>query len=203
MALCPNCGSQLSDSGVCSVCNYNAAAQTPAGTSYPPPPYPPPPAYPPPPPPPPPPPQGYPPPPPQQGYPPAYPPPPPPQGYPPPNFGADERKVRSPVTCILLSIITCGIYSLYWQWVTNKQINELAGAEVVGSGMLILGWFCFPVMWYNWYKWDQALQDVGQRYNIRYSSNFILWIILTVVAGFGSFVMMFQVQEALNNAYSR
>ena len=90
---------------------------------------------------------------------------------------------------------------MYWSWVTNKQINELAGIEAVSSGMLILGWFCFPVLWYNWYKWDNAMQDIAQRYNIRYSANFILWIILTVITGVGSFVMMFQIQDALNKAY--
>ena len=112
-----------------------------------------------------------------------------------------EQKYRNPVTCIILSIITCGIYYLYWQWVTHKQINELSGVEIIGSGMLVLGWFCFPVLWYNWYKWDLTLQDLAQRYNVSYSNNFILWIILTFVGGVGNIVMMFQVQEALNGMY--
>lgn len=121
-----------------------------------------------------------------------------PQGY---SAPPADGLVRSPVTCILLSIITCGIYYLYWLWVTHKQINELAGSEVVGDGMLILGWFCFPILWYDWYKWDLSLQDITPKYNVRYSANFILWVILTVIAGVGSLVMMFQVQEALNGVY--
>ena len=122
-------------------------------------------------------------------------------GYPPQGGGGAEGKIRSPIVCILLSIITCGIYSLYWTWVTHKQINELAGREVVSSGMVILSWFCFPVTWYNWYKWDQGLQDIGDRYNVRYSANFVLWIILTVFVGIGTFIMTFQVQDALNRVY--
>ena len=113
-----------------------------------------------------------------------------------------ERKNRNPVTCIVLSIITCGIYYLYWLWVTNQQINELTGTEIVGSGMLILGWFCFPVLWYDWYKWDYVLQDIGQQYNVRYGNNFILWLILCFVGGVGSIVMMFQVQDVLNRVYA-
>ena len=103
--------------------------------------------------------------------------------------------------CIVLSIITCGIYNLYWSWVTHKQINDLAGMEVVSAGMVVLGWFCFPVLWYNWYKWDNALQSIGPRYNVRYSSNFFLWILLTVVVGVGMFIMTFQVQDTLNTVY--
>ena len=105
------------------------------------------------------------------------------------------------MTCILLMLVTCGVYSFYWDWITKNQINDLAGKEVLSSGMLILGWFCFPIMWYNWYKWDQGMQDIGDRYNIRYNSNFVLWIILTIFVSFGTFVMTFQVQDALNKVY--
>jgi len=114
-----------------------------------------------------------------------------------------ERKIRNPVTVILLSIITCGIYALYWYWVTNQQINELLGREDIGAGVLILGWFCLPVAWYNWYKWDKSLVEISQNYGVPYSSNFILWIILSVVAGVGSLVMMFQIQDTLNSVYQR
>ena len=114
-----------------------------------------------------------------------------------PNGG----QVRNPVTIILLSIITCGIYALYWYWVTKDQINKLADKEIIGSGLLILSWFCFPIILYVWYKWDLALQDIGQQKNVRYNSNFILWVVLAVVAGFGNFVMMFQVQDTLNRVY--
>ena len=112
-----------------------------------------------------------------------------------------ERTIRSPVTVILLSIITCGIYGLYWQWVTNQQINDLLGKQDVGGGMLILGWFCFPVLWYTWYKWDKSLLDVAERAKVRYSSNFILWIVLTIAVGLGFLVSMFQIQDTLNSIY--
>ena len=139
---------------------------------------------------------------------------PPPPGFqpPPPPYsqngapigGLNENaKIRGPVACILLSLVTCGIYFLYWTWVTNKQINDLLGRDEVSSGMLILGWFCFPVTWYNWYKWDKSMIEISQRANIIYSANFILWIILTVVGGIGNLFMIFQLQEALNDVYKR
>ena len=117
------------------------------------------------------------------------------------NGGPNGGEIRNPVTVILLSIITCGIYTLYWEWVTKDQINRLADKEVVGSGLLILSWFCFPLRLYVWYKWDLSIQDIAQQYNVRYSSNFILWIILAVLAGVGYFVMLFQIQDTLNKVY--
>ena len=110
-------------------------------------------------------------------------------------------QVRNPVVCILLTIITCGIYALYWDWVTKDQINSLADRETIGAGMLILGWFCFPVLFYVWYKWDEGLQDIAQKFNVRYSSNFVLWIILAFLTGVGRLVLMFQIQDTLNKIY--
>ena len=124
-----------------------------------------------------------------------------PTGQPPYQGRIQEAIIRKPVTCILLSIVTCGIYMLYWDWITNKQINALAGREVISSGMVVLGWFCAPVMWYIWYKWDLGLQDIARMYNKNYSSNFVLWLILLIVAGVGNFVMLFQVQDTLNRVY--
>ena len=112
-----------------------------------------------------------------------------------------DYKKRDPVTIIILSVITCGIYALYWQWVTNKQINDLLGREAVGDGTLILGWFCPPLQWYNWYKWDQSLQEIAADSGHTYSSNFILWVVLSVLAGLGYIVSMFQIQETLNILY--
>ena len=117
------------------------------------------------------------------------------------NSGDQYAIVRNPVTCILLTIVTCGIYAFYWDWITKDQINRLANKEIISTGLLILSWLCFPVMFYVWYKWDLAMQDITQQYNVRYNSNFILWIVLTFVAGVGNFVMIFQLQETLNSVY--
>ena len=119
----------------------------------------------------------------------------------PPEKGPNDGQIRNPVTIILLSIITCGIYALYWYWVTKDQINKLADKEIIGSGLLILSFFCFPIILFVWYKWDQTIQDISKQKNVGYSSNFILWVILAAVVGFGNFVMMFQIQDTLNRIY--
>lgn len=105
---------------------------------------------------------------------------------------------RNPILVIVFSVITCGIYYLYWLWVTNAEINRICGNESVGGGTVIISYFCGLVGWYIWYKWDISLQEVTQDRRVVYNSNFLLWLILSVIAGAGAFVMMFQVQDTLN-----
>lgn len=40
---------------------------------------------------------------------------------------------RSPITIILLSIVTCGIYFIYWLYVTSKEINDALGREEINT----------------------------------------------------------------------
>jgi hypothetical protein len=43
-------------------------------------------------------------------------------------------KIRSPLSVILLSIITIGIYSLYWQYASFNEMKEHSG-EGIGGGL--------------------------------------------------------------------
>lgn len=112
-------------------------------------------------------------------------------------------KFRSPIFVMLLSIFTCGIYYIYWVWVTSRDINYALGKEIVSPGIVVLSYFCGFVAWYVWYKWDKGLVELGDRTGIRYANNFILWIVLSVLAGVGSLVMMFQVQDTLNETWQK
>ena len=45
--------------------------------------------------------------------------------------------VRSPVVVILLSLITLGIYALYWQYAVFKELKEYSG-EGIGGGLALV-----------------------------------------------------------------
>ena len=45
--------------------------------------------------------------------------------------------VRSPVAVILLSLITLGIYALYWQYAVFKELKEYSG-EGIGGGLALV-----------------------------------------------------------------
>ena len=44
-------------------------------------------------------------------------------------------KQRNIVVCILLSLVTCGIYGIYWMIVLNDETNALSGRQGTRSSV--------------------------------------------------------------------
>lgn len=108
---------------------------------------------------------------------------------------------RNPVTIILLSIITCGIYSIYWHYKVGDEIRTALGnPDSVNPVLAILSIFCFPIMFYYIYTIDKALLELAPQRGRSYSSNFVLWVILYLL-GVGLLVEMFMVQDKLNDIW--
>ena len=55
-----------------------------------------------------------------------------------PNARAGVGTERNIILCIVFSIITCGIYGLYWIYVLNRELNELAGEREYTDGALVI-----------------------------------------------------------------
>jgi hypothetical protein len=104
---------------------------------------------------------------------------------------------------LLLTVVTCGIYGLYWMYRTAQDVNLALNREAVNPNLVWISILCFPVIFYYWYSLDQALVELGGQRGLPYSSNFILWIVLTVLAGVGTFVAEVQVQSYLNQIWDR
>ena len=45
---------------------------------------------------------------------------------------------RSVALCIVLTIITCGIYGLYWMYCLNEETNQLVGNQGYTNGALVI-----------------------------------------------------------------
>ena len=113
-------------------------------------------------------------------------------------------KTRSPVLVIIFSIITLGIYAIYWFYTIMEDMNKLLDREYLSSILLILlSIICPPVAWYVLYKVDAGLVDLCRREGIPYKENFILWLLLTLVFGVGMFVAMFQITGAFNDIWNK
>lgn len=54
-----------------------------------------------------------------------------------PAPGAGGAPQRSIALCIILSIITCGIYGIYWMIVLNDEINAASGEVNAPSGGMV------------------------------------------------------------------
>lgn len=112
-------------------------------------------------------------------------------------------KTRSPIVVVILSLITCGIYSLYWYYTIMEDMNKSLNRDYLSSAlMLILAIVCFPVAWYILYKVDQGLVEVCHQEGVPYRENFILWLLLSLAFGVGVIVAMVQITTAYNNLWA-
>lgn len=75
-----------------------------------------------------------------------------PTGYPVGAYGMAPTgpigQVRSTGTCFLLTIVTFGIYSLYWFYKTHEEMKRHTGTGLGGGVALLIGFFISIVMYF-------------------------------------------------------
>lgn len=106
---------------------------------------------------------------------------------------------RSIAKCIVLSLITCGIYGLYWMVVVTDDVNRVTNRPGTSGGMSVLfsiitcGIYGFYWAWTMGTKLDGARQEhgVGQ-------GSFPIIFLLLNIFGLG-IVTMALIQNELNN----
>jgi hypothetical protein len=96
--------------------------------------------------------------------------------------------------CILLAIVTLGIYSLYWVFKTQDEVKNHSGQGVGGVLGLVI-WIVVGVV-----TWFLIPSEVGKMYKLDgreapFSGWTGLWLLLPIV---GAFVWFIKVQGALN-----
>lgn len=103
-------------------------------------------------------------------------------------------KVRNPWAVIGLSIITLGIYGLYWQYATFKELKEYAG-KGIGGGLGLL--FALLVGIVNAFLMPSEVGDLytadGQQPPVSALTG--IWVFLPFV---GLFVWVIKTQGRLN-----
>lgn len=104
---------------------------------------------------------------------------------------------RNIVLCIVLTIVTCGIYGLYWMVCLNNEINQLAGeTEATSGGMVIL----LTIVTCGIYGFFWAFK-MGERVDkikgVTGSSNIIFLILQICALGIVNYCLM---QDTINKA---
>jgi uncharacterized protein DUF4234 len=107
-------------------------------------------------------------------------------------------KIRSTGTCILLTIVTLGIYSLVWYFKTHDEMKQHSGTGIGGAIALILGLFVGIAMPFL------TAHEVGGLYQRRGQAEPVsavtgLWVLLPII---GSIIWFVKTNGALN-AYWR
>jgi len=116
-----------------------------------------------------------------------------------PMGGMPPIKNRSYITAILLTIVTCGIYGLYWMVCMTDESNSLSDHNKTASGGMtilftILSCGVYGMYWY--FKMGKKLHEAGLKYGKQVSDNSVIYLILGLL-GFG-IVSECMIQNDLN-----
>ncbi len=109
---------------------------------------------------------------------------------------------RSPGVVVLLSIITCGIYAIYWFYCTMQDVNGILGREKIPMWVFLVSIFVPPVWLYFLYLTEEGMAEFCAMRSRNYEKKFIIWLILTLVCGIGELVAMVQIQGQLNEFWA-
>lgn len=89
---------------------------------------------------------------------------------------------RNIAMCIILSIVTCGIYGLYWMVKLNDETITLSGTQGAGGGMVILLTIvtCGIYGFYWNYKLGERLDIIAANNGRPASSKAVMFLILSL-----------------------
>ncbi len=90
---------------------------------------------------------------------------------------------RDIAMCIILTIVTCGIYGLYWFICLTDETNSISNEEKTSSGgiaFLLTLLTCGIYSFYWSYKLGKKLYEAGKIYSIDVSDNSALYLILSI-----------------------
>lgn len=83
---------------------------------------------------------------------------------------------------VILSIITCGIYGLYWFVCLTNEANKVSGENTPsgGAALLLTIVTCGIYSFYWNYKMGQKLYNAGKMYNKEINDNSVLYLVLAI-----------------------
>ena len=108
---------------------------------------------------------------------------------------------RNIALCVVLSVVTCGIYGIYWMIMVNDEINEASGDYNALSGGLVflLSLVTCGIYSFYWaYKMGEKVDQIDETSN---GNSAILYLVLSVL-GLGIINLCFM-QDALNGLNDR
>ena len=83
-------------------------------------------------------------------------------------------KQRNIVVCILLSLVTCGIYGIYWMIVLNDETNALSGRQGTSGGLV----FLFSLIWM--YQMGNAVETLHDQHGEPRGSAPVVYLLLSL-----------------------
>lgn len=96
---------------------------------------------------------------------------------------------RSLITYILLSVVTCSIYPVYFNYKLSKDIDQITNEnETLDGPIFVLLWYitCGIFGWYTLYKEADRMQKIAPAYGLQFQQGgmFVLgWVIGGSIVG--------------------
>ena len=124
------------------------------------------------------------------------------------GYNMQVNAERSLVKYILLSIVTCGIYGIYFLYKLIIDVNIICagdGDETPGLLKLLLLTIvtCGIYAWIWYYKLGNRIQMNGSRYGLNIQENgttILLWMLLgSCLFGIGPYVAMYYIIRNVNS----
>lgn len=108
---------------------------------------------------------------------------------------------------LLLSIVTCGIYGIYWWYVFVNDLNTLGQGDgeespnyIVVILLSIVTCGIYNYFWY--YKQGNRMQKIGQRNGVQIDENgtsLLLWFLLgSLLCGVGPWISIYMMIRNMN-----
>ena len=111
-----------------------------------------------------------------------------------------EIKKRNVAVAILLSIVTCGIYAIYWQVCLVNDVNKVKEDENAKSGIVVflLSLVTCTIYWLYWvFKTGECIDSAKTENGTPTSSRGLVYLLLSIF-GLG-IVAMAILQSDLNS----
>lgn len=68
---------------------------------------------------------------------------------------------NDPIVVLILGIVTCGLYYIYWNMKVAEVFNKITNRELISAPIAIFGGLCSPVSIYFYYLVGQGLDELG------------------------------------------
>ena len=99
---------------------------------------------------------------------------------------------------IIFTFITCGIYNLFWMYLSRSEFKAVSGKENIHPGLELLFCFiCWPYSYYWIYKFSSDIAEY-QAANGRYVTNNAVLNLILAIFGLG-LISELIIQDQLND----